>query len=118
MAPILGAMRSVWLALFVLLLAWALVPGGAELAENAYHLAVHGDFAHSEPLGQSHRPFGSEHGCGGGFHLCSCCHTQPTVSEEKQVLASSRLSTERLSTGALPSVARGFARGLEEPPRA
>lgn len=111
-------MRSVLTSLLVLLLAWSLVPGGTELAENVYHLAVHGDFAHSGPARQDHKPFGGEHGCGGGFHLCSCCHTQPTVSEEKPVLASARPSPEPLSPCVLLTVAQGFGSNPEQPPRA
>lgn len=56
-------------------LIWAITPGLAEVAENAWHLVVAGHQAHALDRGADHAPAGDEHGCSGTFHLCSCHHT-------------------------------------------
>ena len=103
--------------LFVVLLSvWLMLPGGMELAENAYHLAAHGDLAHNRNAG--HSPFDPEHGCGGGFHLCSCCHFQPSLSENLIEVASGDRLGEGFPPSTLSSRPQDFFSRLEEPPRA
>jgi hypothetical protein len=59
------------IAALVLLL--VLFPGAGEAIENAVHLVGFGHTAHAAGTSDQHEPSGSEHGCGGMFHLCSCC---------------------------------------------
>jgi len=59
------------IAALVLLL--ALFPGAGEAIENAVHLAGFGHTAHASGTTDKHQPSGTEHGCAGTFHLCSCC---------------------------------------------
>ena len=58
------------------LVAWVvvlgLVPGGAELVENAACLMVDGDVAHVVHCDDA-APC-PERGCSATFHLCACCH--------------------------------------------
>jgi hypothetical protein len=100
------------------LLAWSLVPGGFEVVEDGVHLALYGDFVHDQSTGRNHQPFKAEHGCGGGFHLCSCCLGQ--LAEP----AAERISFSSLSLVTSPPVMvedyrePGYPRNPEEPPRA
>jgi hypothetical protein len=64
--------------LIALALAWSLLPGTHELAEQIVHVAQTGHFAHSIPDDPDARP-DSEHGCQGPAHLCRCCPTVPLV---------------------------------------
>lgn len=108
--------RRLALTLFVLVLAWSMLPGGVELLENASHLVAHGDLAH--PSKSGHTPFNPEHGCGGGFHLCSCCHAQ--TSETLGDLTVDR-PTDHPTVCSLsnrPSLGLGFPQAPTEPPRA
>lgn len=68
-------MRAVsWIRRFAaLLLFLVLFPGAGEAIENAVHLVGFGHTAHAAGTPDQHEPSGSEHGCGGMFHLCSCC---------------------------------------------
>lgn len=102
---------------FVLLLAWSLLPGSVELTENAWHLTTHGDFAHDKGR-QNHIPFNPEHGCGGGFHLCSCCHIQPSLYESAAVVDFSAHSGAAFALARFSSPPQDFFPQLEEPPRA
>ena len=101
-----------------MLLAWSLVPGGLELVEDGVHLALYGDFVHDQSAGGNHQPFQKEHGCGGGFHLCSCCLSQ--LAEPAAV----RFSSLSMSLVTAPAVAvdafclLGHPRTPEQPPRA
>ena len=102
---------------FVLLLAWSLLPGSVELTENAWHLTVHGDLAHDQAR-QGHLPFNPEHGCGGGFHLCSCCHVQSSQYESAAFVDSSAHSGAAFGLARFSSLPQDFFPQLEEPPRA
>jgi len=57
----------------------ALVPGVGELLENTMHLVLEGHMAHAAPDGDSHTPWGDEHGCTGAMHFCSCCVSQTFI---------------------------------------
>lgn len=113
----LSIVRRVAVLFVVLLLCWSLIPGGFELAENVYHLAAHGDFAH-QPARSGHLPFNPEHGCGGGFHLCSCCHFQPSLTAHAVALPSASLAGAPHSRDGFLHFACGFPASPEEPPRA
>lgn len=56
-----------------LVLLLVLFPGAGEAIENAVHLVGFGHTAHAAGTSDQHEPSGSEHGCGGMFHLCTCC---------------------------------------------
>ncbi len=62
--------------LLALLLVFSMTPGGAEIVENAVHLATDGHTAHSID-DAAHAPEGDEHGCSGTMHLCAC-HSSPS----------------------------------------
>lgn len=72
-------MRKLIPRLLVLGLAWLLVPGLTEAAENLWHLAVAGHAAHAMAAGDDHAPRGDEHGCSGSFHLCACHHSTTPI---------------------------------------
>lgn len=57
-----------------LLLAWSLLPGGFELAEQTVHLVSKGHLAHSIPDDPDEPPVDAEHGCQGLMHVCHCYH--------------------------------------------
>jgi len=59
------------LQILAVFLAWQMVPGSAEIVENAVHLIVHGDTAHGS-ADADHGEGDPEHGCSGSVHLCSC----------------------------------------------
>lgn len=104
-------------AALMLLLACLLLPGGAELVENASHLVIHGDLAHDQAQ-TNHRPFNPEHGCGGGFHLCSCCHSQASSASAYPRV---KKPTTFPVTGfglRIASLSTGFPQASKEPPRA
>ncbi|HBL31600.1 MAG TPA: hypothetical protein DD490_32665 [Acidobacteria bacterium] len=98
-------------------LAWAMLPGSTEFLENAYHLTVHGDFAHDQAQ-RGHTPFNPEHGCGGGFHLCSCCHVQPSLFESMVSDASGEAPGAAFLLVGSSHLLPGFFPRLENPPRA
>jgi hypothetical protein len=110
-------MRRVRATVVCAVLAWTLVPGINELAENLGHLAREGHLAHAAPDGDRHEPIGPEHGCTGTVHLCSCC---PSVS----YLLTSACShipdpgTERLSAGLSSIRIARPPSGIDHPPRA
>lgn len=94
-----------------------LFPGTGEAIENAVHLVGFGHTAHATGTPDQHEPSGTEHGCGGTFHLCSCC---------VQVTGVLALAT-RLGVGADCALARAAAsarpldvalQSVERPPRA
>lgn len=68
-------MRAViWVRRFAaLVLLLVLFPGTGEAIENAVYLAGCEHTAPACGTPERHEPSGSEHGCGGTFHLCSCC---------------------------------------------
>jgi hypothetical protein len=94
-----------------------MLPGGVELAENVSHLVLHGDFAH-DGTAPGHTPFNEEHGCGGGFHLCSCCHSQSPNSSAAFQVASPGFSFKAAPADRPSSAGAGFPQSLKNPPRA
>lgn len=101
----------------VLFLAWSMLPGGAELVENASHLIMHGDLAHDQ-TNTGHGPFNLEHACSGGFHLCSCCHSQLSESTFRAPFSAPQDGSGILTAGRLASPGLGFPQAHKEPPRA
>ncbi len=62
--------------LVALLIAFVLMPGAAEMVENAAHVVSDGHTAHAID-DADHAPRGDEHGCSGTYHVCSC-HASPS----------------------------------------
>jgi hypothetical protein len=105
----------VYAVLLIGLLAMAVVPGFVEATENAVHLVLHGDLAHSSRPG--HLPFDQEHGCAPGCHLCSCCHSPLLEHYGQPALFASRVPTSLFRVpGSLPT-APGYAQAPQQPPR-
>ena len=102
--------------LLIVLFALAVVPGIVEAAENAYHLVLHGDLAHSSLPG--HSPFNQqEHGCGAGCHLCSCCHSPLFEYSAVGVLAAPLTDAGVPPAVGPTSIDSGFLTAPEDPPR-
>ncbi len=70
--------RHVLQTLLALLLVIGLVPGLAELVEQAVELAHHGHFAHS--VEGEHVPDHAENGCTPVQHTCGCHTNSPSSS--------------------------------------
>lgn len=101
--------------LLIGLLATAVVPGFVEATENAFHLVVHGDLAHSSRPG--HLPFDQEHGCSPGCHLCSCCHSPLLEHSGPPALFALRIPTSLSRVPFSLPTARGYAQAPQQPPR-
>jgi hypothetical protein len=103
-----------WLAVVVLV---ALTPGTGELFENLGHLLVEGHLAHAEEQGDDHSAPGSEHGCNGTFHLCSCHSTQSFFKPSPSPLGRLPAAVDRLAATKPESARAGFHHVPERPPR-
>ncbi|HFE45894.1 MAG TPA: hypothetical protein ENJ18_10465 [Nannocystis exedens] len=104
--------------LLALLLVFALTPGGAEIVENAVHLATDGHTAHSVD-DAAHAPKGDEHGCSGAMHVCTCHSSASFLVAEVGVSipppSIDELSLVRADEGrAMP----GYVTGVYRPPAA
>jgi hypothetical protein len=99
------------------LLLAALLPGVAEVVENAVHLALRGHLAHAAPAGDDHETPADEHGCSGTVHVCQCC-TSASFTLTAGILVD---PPDRDQAGARPFSQRmlnGTLRDIEHPPRA
>jgi hypothetical protein len=103
--------------LLVLISVWLLVPGAFELVEESVHLAMHGDLAHDPLAGKGHTPFGQEDGCGGGFHLCSCCHSQFSENPGQIKIVAVTGGAQAPDTLHSFLLAWGFPSNPDQPPR-
>lgn len=109
--------KKIIIRVFVLGLAWTLVPGLAETTENAWHLATAGHTAHAPSQGDDHAPAGDEHGCTGAFHLCSCHHTLASdLLVVTPIVPRARLP-ERARPRGLQVPGDPFLSGPDHPPR-
>ncbi len=101
--------------LVALVAAYCMVPGAAEFGENLVHLVVSGHTAH-ELDDVDHQRQGSEHGCSGSAHLCSCCPASVFVPPD----ASRPLSTPARETHSVPPrverITGGHLPGVFRPP--
>ena len=68
--------------IIALLVAYMMAPGMSELSENAVHLVMHGDTAHSGEADHEASTSTDEHGCSGSFHVCTCCHATIVLSRK------------------------------------
>lgn len=105
--------------LVAFLLAFSLVPGGAEIVENAAHLVVAGHTAHALD-DADHASHGAEHGCSGVVHVCPCHSSTCFVVSEGVAAGSDRVPSSSpygvgLSMTTPPS---GHSFGVYRPPSA
>ena len=70
--------RKLLTRVVAVLLVWQLMPGIAEIVENAVHLAREGHLAHA-PEDAEHRSSDAEHDCSGPYHFCVCHVSTPFV---------------------------------------
>lgn len=100
-----------------LFLAFAMVPGAAEMVESAVHLVTEGHVAHAAPDGDDHEHAGPEHGCTPVFHLCGCHVNLSFLSPKIAPAVPLRTSLAvEASRPALPP--SGFWPSIDHPPRA
>ncbi len=109
-------MRRVSVQTLVAVLAWTLVPGLNEFAENVWHLAASGHTAHAIDAGEDHEPEGDEHGCSATFHLCGCHQSSPIDLVPRHV-AQRPAPDVRLRGPSTSPPAEPFLAGLLRPPR-
>lgn len=102
------------LALLVLVL--VALPLVVELVENGFHLLAHGDTAHFSDS-EGHQPLSQEHGCGGTFHLCSCCRSLSGDTPALAALPAPAAPVLSVMAAEPLANATGFARSYRRPPR-
>lgn len=107
-------MRLRSIALLVLLL--IAMPLAVELVENGLHLLAHGDTAHLSGS-EGHEPLSEEHGCGGTFHLCSCCRSVSGDTPSLAALPSPAAPVLAVMDAERPGMPTGFSRSTRRPPR-
>lgn len=87
-----------------LLLLLAVLPT-VELTEQAVHVIEHALVGHATDHGAHHDDsHGDEHGCTGLMHLCSCHHTQVTMSLAR-VVTTAVETLESMTASAPPPLA-------------
>lgn len=88
--PIGCFLRPLW-RICALVVAFALVPGAAEAAENAAHFVREGHLAHDDasasPATGDEHPDKGDHCCNAGIHLCACHPAISVVLNETVLVA-------------------------------
>ncbi len=104
--------------LVALLIAFVLMPGAAEVVENAAHIVSDGHTAHAVD-DADHAPRGEEHGCSGTLHVCSC-HASPSfiLGNVAFALGPPRVLSSALATEAEGHPSAGHSLGVDRPPSA
>tara|TARA_R110002096_G_scaffold361075_3_gene554182 strand:+ start:84757 stop:85089 length:333 start_codon:yes stop_codon:yes gene_type:complete len=102
--------------IIALVVAYMMAPGVSELSENAVHLVIHGDTAHSGEADHEESTSTDEHGCSGSFHVCSCCHATIDLSRKPVSEPGIMTVTNQGTMSPDPMLDNGFRHGVFRPP--